>query len=236
MLAKQVGKRAKFVGDDTIAVYVDRIGQMVARNSDVRMPVTFRVIDDDSVRAFTLPGGYQYINRGLLLRIKSEAELAGVLAHGIAHTALRSATKEAAQGDIVQMAMIPMMTSADWPGTAPRPAEANVEAAKALYSYFNLGAKRTQELAADYFGLQYVYVTGYDPEGYLDILERVSTQTRSSAASTDVFSASPPLDQRTEAMRKEIAKILPKRSDAVVSTPEFKEFQEQVRAWKANPK
>ena len=230
-LAKQIERESKFVDDAEVVDYVDRIGQRVARNSDIRMPVNFRVIDSDAEEAFTLPGGYQYVDRGLLLRVESEAELAGVLAHGIAHTAIRSGTKEATEADIARIATMPgdIFIAGERVGS---PVSQRMSFPLPLMM---LAVRREDELEADYFGLQYVYVTGYDPEGYIDVLQRVSTQTRSSAASTDVFSASPPLDKRIEAMRKEIAEILPKRSDAVVSTPEFKEFQDRVRAWKPGP-
>ncbi len=226
-LAKQVDRSAKFVDDPEIVGYVDRVGQNVARNSDVRMPVTFRVIDAETVSAFTLPGGYQYISRGLLLRLESQAELAGVLAHGIAHTALRSATKEATQGEIAQLATIPatIFAPSGWPESTPPMTGTNFQ-----IPLTSLSTKRQGELDADYFGLQYVYVSGYDPEGYLNPMERVWPQPSSSNA--DPFSSSPQLADRIQAMRKEIAEILPKRDGAVISTPEFKDFQERVRAWK----
>jgi beta-barrel assembly-enhancing protease len=181
------------------------------------MPVTFRVIDTDKIAAFTLPGGYQYIDRGLLLQLKSEAELAGVFAYGIANTALRSATKEATKADIARMAMIPIPMQNGWPMTS---------------AGGTTGAtRREDELAADYFGLQYVYVTGYDPECYVDLVKRIGSQVPPASA---VFSTSPALPERLTAMRKEISSILPKRTDAVVSTPAFTEFQERVRTWKPN--
>jgi predicted Zn-dependent protease len=228
-LAKQVDRSAKFVDDPEIVGYVDRVGQNVARNSDVRMPVTFRVIDAETVSAFTLPGGYLYISRGLLLRLESQAELAGVLAHGIAQTALRSATKEATQGEIAQLATIPAMIQL--PNTWP-PSNVQVTGMNFMIPLTSLKASREAELAADYFGLQYVYVSGYDPEGYLNLMERVWPQGTSGKDKLNVFSMSPPLADRIQAMRKEIAEILPKRNDAVSSTPEFKDFQERVRSWK----
>jgi beta-barrel assembly-enhancing protease len=227
-LAKQFERSAKLVDDPAITAYVDHVGQIIVRSSDARMPVVFRVIDADSPKAFTLPGGYQYVNRGLLLSVESEAELAGVLAHGIAHTALRSGTKEATQGDIAQLAMIPAMIFVPdgWPTTAvPSPAGKNL-----MIPLTALKSRREDELAADYFGLEYVYVTGYDPERYVNLVERIWPQVSSSIPPT--FSTSPPLAERLAAMRKEIASILPKRNNAVVSTPEFSQFQERVRAWK----
>jgi predicted Zn-dependent protease len=229
-LAKQVDRSWKFVDDPEIVGYVDRVGQKVAHDSDVRVPVTFRAVDAETVDAFSLPGGYVYINRGLLLRLESEGELAGVLAHGIAHIALRSATKEAAQGEVAQLAMIPAMifVPSDWSGNGLR----ITTGMNFMIPLTFLKKEREDILSADYFGLQYVYVTGYDPEGYLNLMERVWPQGTSGKDKLNVFSTSPPLADRIQAMRKEIAEILPKRDGAVVSTPEFKDFQEHVRAWK----
>lgn len=229
-LARQISHSAAFVNDPAVKQYIDQIGQMIARHSDVRMPVTFYVIDSDEISAFTLPGGYQYVTRGLLLQLNSEAELAGVLAHGIASTALRSATKEATQADIAQMAAIPA------PVFVPNGWPQGVGGTNVMLplSALNLNVKRYYELEADYFGLQYVYVTGYDPESYVNLLERISPKTASPIASP--LSSSPPLAEQVALMQKEIADILPKQSSAIVSTPAFAEFQQRLRAWKrANP-
>jgi beta-barrel assembly-enhancing protease len=226
-LAQQVDRSANFVDDPQITRYVDQLGQSIARNSDVRMAVTFRVIDSDKINAFTLPGGYQYIDRGLLLQLKSEAELAGVLAYGIAHTALRSATKEATRADIARMAAISTRTfPADgWPRGWPM-----INGARFMIPLADLNFSQQDELAADYFGLEYVYVAGYDPECYVELVKRIEPQV---FPASGAFGTSPPLPERVAAMRKEISRILPKRSDAVVSTPAFTEFQKRVRAWKS---
>lgn len=228
-LAKEVNASANFVDDPEITLYVDHLGQMIAQHSDVRMPVTLHVIDSDEISAFTLPGGYQYITRGLLLHLNAEAELAGVLAFGIAHTALRSATKEATQGDIAQIATIPttIFVPGGWPMSGPQQTS---QAMKLMIPLTVLKWKQQDELAADYFGLQYVYITGYDPDCYVNLVERILPLV--SSDKPPVFSTSPPLPERLAAMHKEIASILPKRNDAVVSTPVFTDFQRRVRAWK----
>lgn len=229
LLANQVEHSAKFVDDPDIANYVDRRGQTVARNSDARMRVVFRVIDADSLDSFTLPGGYQYIGRGLLLSVASEAELAGVLAHGIAETAMRSATKQASQGYLAQLAGAGVFVSNGSRGD-PSP-QANALAV----SLASLKVQREQTSAADFFGLQYVYLSGYDPECYVEFLQRVLAQISSVKQRVpDDFSPLPPLADRIAAMRK--AQILPKRDNAVVSTPQFKEFQDRVRGWKPQSK
>lgn len=228
-LALQINHSAVLVDDPAITRYVDRIGQTIAQHSDVQMPVTFYIIDSDKIIAFTLPGGYQYIDRGLLLQLKSEAELAAVLAHGIAQTALRSATREATRTDIARIAAIstPVFVPFEWPPGAP---PQGIAGTKVTIPLTGLNARRYDELAADYFGLQYLYVAGYNPECYVSLLERISPQSASALPS--VFSPSPPLDKQVALMQKEIRDILPKQSGAVVSTPAFTDFQQQLLAWK----
>lgn len=227
-LAKQVDRSAKLVDDPEITQYVDRIGQRLARNTDVRMPVTFRVIDSDKISAFTLPGGYQYVNRGLLEQLNGEAELAGAGAWDCTdRPAFRY--KRGPRGDIAQMAAISAMISVldEYPMSR---AVASAQEPKLMFPLTAIKQEREDESAADYFGLQYVYVSGYDPECYVNLIERIWPQAASSIA--PALSTSPPLQERLAAMRKEIASILPKRSSAVVSTPAFAHFQEQVRTWK----
>ena len=108
-LAQEVDKSAKFIDDPVVNEYVNRIGQNLVRNSDARVPFTIKVIDSDAVNAFALPGGFFYVNSGLVLHADEEAELAGVMAHEIAHVCARHGTKQATKGDIVQMASIPAM-------------------------------------------------------------------------------------------------------------------------------
>lgn len=225
-LAEQIDRSAKLVDDPEITWYIDRLAQLIARHSDARMTVTFHVIDSGEAGAFTLPGGYQYIDRGLLLQLKSEAELAGVLAYGIANTALRSATKEATKADIAQIAAIPGSMQGGGPMAHT---SGTTEGAKVMIPLTDLKLRLEDKLAADYFGLQYVYVTGYDPECYVSFVQRIRPQVAPASA---VFGTSPPLEERVAAMRKEISSILPKRSDAVVSTPAFAEFEKRLRAWK----
>lgn len=196
-LSEEVEQSSKRLTDPAIRDYIDRVAQAVAKNSDAVMPITVRVIDSDSVDAFTLPGGYQYVSRGLLLRLDGEGELASVLARGIAHTALRSTTTLATKAET-------MLVSSD------------------------------DELDADYFGAQYLYKTGYDPECFINFVQRIwgsgATGTKVSAG----FRSYPPLDERLAALRSEISKILPPRDGATVSTPEFDVFQDRLRALKSD--
>ena len=105
---KEVELASRLLDDPVVTEYVNRIVQKIALNSDARIPITIRVIDSDVPDGFTMPGGFQYINTGLILQTESEGELAGLLARGVAHTALRSSTILATQGELMQLATIPL--------------------------------------------------------------------------------------------------------------------------------
>src|SRR5881275_2086300 len=108
-LAQEVERQAKIIDDPIIAEYVNRVGQNLVRNSDAKVPFTIKVLDTEEINAFALPGGFFFVNSGLMLKAESEAELAGVMAHEIAHVAARHGTKQATKGDLMQLASIPAM-------------------------------------------------------------------------------------------------------------------------------
>jgi len=225
-LAQEVERSSKFINDPVIIEYVSRIGQTIAQNSDARFPIVIRVLDSDVVNGFTLPGGYLYINRGLILQMESEAELAGVLARAIAHTALRHATRQATRGEMLQLASIP-------PTIFMPSSMANY----AMYEGLNLSIplstlkfQRDAEREADFFGLEYLYKAGYDPGSLPRFLERMSLQKSSGKSIPPAFDSFPPVSERVASMNKEIAKILPHRDDAIVSTPEFEIIKARLRA------
>lgn len=231
-LAKEVERSSKILDDPVVSEYMNRIGQKIAQNSDVRQPITIRVIDSDRIDALTLPGGFQYINTGLILQTDGEAELAGVIARGIAHTAIRSFTKEATKGELMQLATIPLILlgPGGWAGNG-------------IYDGLDLSIpvtylkfRRDAERAADYFGLQYLYKAGYDPESYTRFLERAWPEppTGKNKNAAKVFSLFPPLTERLQSMNKEIATILPPQDAAIVTTIEFEDIRDRLRALKAN--
>jgi predicted Zn-dependent protease len=224
-LADEIERSSKLVEDPAVIEYIQRVAQNVANHSDAGMPITVRVVDNDAVDAFTLAGGYQYVSRGLLLRLESEAELASVLARGIAHTALRSATTQATKSQLIAASTVPVLAS------GPR---SSSNSQTLTVSLIELKMKTDDELDADYFGIQYVYKAGYDPECFTNFLQRIWDSNATSATDdvSKVFGTYPPLDERLAALRKEISKILPSRDGAIVSTPEFDAFKGHLRAQK----
>jgi len=229
LLAREVERSSRLIDDPVLAAYLDRIAQNIAKNSDARFPITIRVIDSEEINGFTLPGGFQFINKGLFLQAEGEAELAGVLAHGIAHTAIRSSTKEATKGEFIQLATIPLILlgSDGWAGFG------TYEGMNLSIPLTYLKYRRDSERAADYFGLQYLYKAGYDPESFSRFLERVWPLGSGSKTIPKTFSPYPPLAERVAYMKKEIAAIMPRHEDAIVSSSEFQEVKERLRAWKS---
>src|SRR5271170_4969576 len=156
-LAQEVDRVSKFITDPVVTEYVNRVGQNLVRNSDAQVPFSIKVIDSDVVNAFALPGGFFYVNSGLILRADEESELAGVMAHEIAHVAARHGTRNATKGELMQLATIPLILlgPGGWTGYAVRQG-----AGLAIPMGF-LAFTRRMEREADYLGLQYMYKAGY---------------------------------------------------------------------------
>lgn len=227
-LDQEVHRSSKIIEGAIFTEYVNGLGQKLALNSDARFPITVRLIDSDVIDGFTLPGGYIYLNKGLILHTETEAELASVLAYCIASAALRVGTRIATKGEMMQLAVIPLTLLGPYGWGGPGIYEASNLTIPV--TYFKL--QRDFAIASDYFGLQYLYKSGYDPESMLRFLERVWPLTPAGSGNIPkVFSSFPPLDDRLKAMRAEIQKILPSRDTTTVSNSEFEAVKEYLRAW-----
>lgn len=225
-LAQEVERSSKMIDDPVVTEYVDRVGQNLVRNSDARVPFTIKVIDSDEVNAFALPGGFFYVNSGLILRAQEESELAGVMAHEISHVTARHGTKQATKGEILQLATIPLILlgPGGWAGYG-------------IYQGLNLAIpltylkfSRDAEREADFLGLQYMYKAGYDPNAYVTFFERIQADERRRPGTIPkVFSSHPPTPERIAKAQKEIARILPARDEYIVTTSEFDQVKARLR-------
>jgi len=219
--AQQLEQSMRMVQDPVINEYVNRIGQNLVRNSDAKVPFTIKVVDDDSVNAFALPGGFFYVNTGLILAADEEAELAGVMAHEIAHVAARHATRNATRAELANLLSIPLIFVGGGIGYAAR------EAVGIGLPMTFLKFSRGFEAEADYLGLQYMYKAGYDPNAFVAFFEKLEAQEKKKPGTlAKAFSTHPQTPDRIQKSQQEIATILPPREQYIVTTSEF----DQVKA------
>lgn len=223
--AQMIETSVKLVNDPVVTEYVNRVGQNLVRNSDAKVPFTIKVVDDDSINAFALPGGFFYVNSGLIMAADEEAELAGVMAHEIAHVAARHGTRQMTRGQWANFGTLPLIFLGGGVGYAARAAASL--AVPATFMKFSRGF----ETEADYLGLQYMYKTGYDPQAFISFFEKVQAQEKKKPGSiAKVFSSHPQTPDRIEHSQKEISTILPPRDQYIVSTSEFDEVKTRLAA------
>jgi predicted Zn-dependent protease len=223
-LAQDIERHAKIIDDAVVAEYVNRVGQNLVRNSDAKVPFTIKLIDSPEVNAFALPGGFFFVNSGLLLRAETEAELAGVMAHEIAHVAARHGTRQATRGQIINFASIPLLFMGGWTGYGIRQA-----AGFAIPMGF-LKFSRSMEAEADFLGLQYLYAAGYDPNAFIDFFEKLKAdEKRKPGTLAKLFASHPPHGSRIKKTQEHIAEVLPGRGEYVVSTSEFQTVQSRLQ-------
>jgi beta-barrel assembly-enhancing protease len=219
----QVEQSVKLVQDPVVNEYVNRIGQNLVRNSDAQVPFTIKVVDSDEVNAFALPGGFFYVNSGLILAADEESELAGVMAHEIAHVAARHGMRQMTRGNIANIATIPLIFIGGGIGYG-------------IYEAAGLGLpltfmkfQRNFEAEADYLGLQYMYKTGYDPQSFISFFEKIQAKEKKKPGTlAKAFASHPQTPDRIEKSQEEIATILPARAQYIVSTSEFDDVKSRL--------
>jgi predicted Zn-dependent protease len=224
-LAQQVEQNATLVRDPVVNEYVNRIGQNLVRNSDARVPFTIKVVDDDSINAFALPGGFFYVNSGLILAADEEAELAGVMAHEIAHVAARHGTRQMTRGQLANFATIPLIFVGGGLGYALQ------SAAGLVLPLTFMTFSRSFEAEADYLGVQYMYKTGYDPQAFLAFFEKIQAREKEKPGRlAKAFATHPQTPDRITKTQEEIHRILPARPEYLVTTSEFDEVKARLAA------
>ncbi len=223
--AQQVEASAKMVSDPVVNEYVNRIGQNLVRNSDAKVPFTIKVIDSDEVNAFALPGGFFYVNSGLILAADEEAELAGVMAHEIAHVCARHAMRQQTRANWAQIGTLPLIFMGGGIGYAV------YEAAGFGVPLTFMKFQRNFEAEADYLGLQYMYKTGYDPQAFISFFEKIQAKEKKKPGTlAKAFASHPQTPDRIEESQKEIATILPAKAQYMVTTSEFDDVKARLAA------
>lgn len=224
-LAIEVEKQARMVEDPVVSEYVNRLGQNLARNSDVEFPVSFRVIESDEINAFTLPGGYVFINAGLVRLTANESQLAAALAHELGHAAARHATRQATRNQLVKLGIVPLSILGGWTGFGVAQA-ASLGAPMAQFKF-----SREFESEADLLGLQYLWKAGYDPNASVDLFENLaSSERREPGSVARLFRTHPLTLDRIGNTQKNIDQILPAREEYVINTSEYEEVRERLKS------
>jgi beta-barrel assembly-enhancing protease len=221
--AQEVEATSKLIRDPVITEYVNRIGQNLVRNSDAQVPFTIKVVDSDEVNAFALPGGFFYVNSGLILAADEESELAGVMAHEIAHVAARHATRQMTRAQWANIGTIPLIFVGGGIGYAVRSA-----AGLGLPLTF-LSFSRSFESEADYLGLQYMYKAGYDPNAFVAFFEKLQVREKKKPGTlAKAFATHPQTPDRISKSQEEIGRILPARPQYIVTTSEFADVKARL--------
>jgi hypothetical protein len=219
----EIEKSSHLVTDPVVVEYINRIGQNIVKNSDAKVPFTIKVLDTDEINAMALPGGFFYVNSGLILACDSEDELAGVMAHEISHVAAHHAAREMTKMNYMQLGQIPLIifTQGTWTGYGI------YEASQLAIPLTFLQFSREYEAEADFLGIQYMYKAGYDPQGMVSIFEKLSAlEKHKPGALSRAFSDHPATPDRIAAVENEIATILPAEPQYMVTSSEF----DQVKA------
>ena len=223
--ADEIEKSTKLITDPVVTEYINRIGQNIVKNSDCKVPFTIKVIDSDEINAMALPGGFFYVNSGLILAADEEAELAGVMAHETAHVCAHHAAREMTRMNYAQLGSIPliMMTGYSWTGYGI------YEAVNIAIPMTFLMFSREFEAQADFLGVQYMYRAGYDPQAFVTFFEKIQNlEKQKPGAVAKAFSNHPQTPDRIQHTQEEIARILPARDEYLVTTSEFDDVKARL--------
>jgi hypothetical protein len=221
--ATELEKSTKLITDPVIVEYVNRIGQNIVKNSDCKVPFTIKVIDSDEINAMALPGGFFYVNSGLILNADEEAELAGVMAHETAHVCAHHIAREMTRSNYAQIGMVPLIFIGGWTGYGI------YEAASIGIPMTFLKFSREFESEADYLGVQYMYRAGYDPQAFITFFEKIQAlEKRKPGLVAKAFSDHPQTPDRILHSQEEIARILPARDEYTVTTSEFDDIKARL--------
>jgi len=219
----ELEKSTKLINDPVVTEYINRIGQNIVKNSDCKVPFTIKVIDSDEINAMALPGGFFYVNSGLILNADEEAELAGVMAHETAHVCAHHIAREMTRSNYAQIGMVPLIFIGGWTGYGI------YEAASIGIPMTFLKFSREFESEADYLGVQYMYRAGYDPQAFISFFEKIQAlEKRKPGLVAKAFSDHPQTPDRILHSQEEIARILPARDEYTVTTSEFDDVKARL--------
>lgn len=222
-IAMEVEQQSKLIEDPTVTEYINRVGQNIVLHSDAKVPFTIKVIDSDEVNAFALPGGFFYVNKGLILAADNEAELAGVMAHEIAHVAARHAMENQGKGTFINYAALAGII---FGGAIVSTILQN--GGGILAGLASLKFSRGAEVEADNLGVQYLYASGYDPTTLSTMFEKLAEQNKKKPGKiSKLFSSHPQsVDRRDDSLQ--LVARFPEKEEYVISTSEFQRVRSHL--------
>jgi beta-barrel assembly-enhancing protease len=222
-MASEVEQESRVLKDPVVEEYINRVGQNLVRNSDAKVPFTIKVLDNDEVNAFALPGGFFFVDTGLILAADNEAQLAGVMAHEIAHVAARHATKNETKSEIFNLVSIPLVFVGGPAGYAAR------QVLGLAMPLSMLKFSRNAEREADKLGLEYQYAAGYDPDEFVKFFEKLEKgEQHHKNFLAKAFSTHPMTKDRVKRAQQEIEAYLPARGEYIVDTSDFQRVKKRL--------
>ena len=223
-MASQVDRQGKFIDDPVITEYINRVGQNLVLHSDAKVPFTIKVLDSEDVNAFALPGGFFYVNKGLILAADNEAEVACVMAHEIGHVAARHGVEQASKAQVANFAMIPLIILTGGLGYLV------YEAANIALPLAFLKFSRSMETEADMLGAEYAWAAGYDPVYLVKFFEKVQKLDKSKPGTlSKAFDTHPPTPERITRVNALISKF-PDHEEYIVNTSDFNKIRSRMMA------
>jgi predicted Zn-dependent protease len=228
-LSQEFESGIRLLDDPKVIEYINRLGQTLVRSSDAKVPFVIKVIDSEEVNAMALPGGFLYVNTGLIRAAGEEAELAGVMAHEIAHVAARHSTEQVSKGRFFNFASLPLIFLGGPAGYTIQ------QAAGLLLPLQMLRFNRRAEQEADFLGLQYLYTAGYDPTALVTFFEKVkSKEKRKAGFFAKTFSTHPVTENRIRKAEHQMEQSLPQREEHLLSSSEFERIKARLEVLENN--
>jgi beta-barrel assembly-enhancing protease len=225
-VAEEFEQTARLVEDPVVSEYVDRIGQNIVKHSDAKVAFHIKVVDTDEVNAFAFPGGYFYVNKGLILAADNESELAGVMAHEISHVAARHATARMSKAQYLQLATIPAIFVG-----GGQLAQMGLSNALGLTVDLGLmGITRESEKEADQLGIQYLWNTGYDPNSFVSFFEKLQEQEKSKPGKLAGFFRTHPSTEDRITSSLDEQRYLPEKDNYIINTSEFDRIKARLQS------
>ena len=214
-LGREIDRNVQFTSDSETQKYLSGLVQRLAINADTGIPFVVKIIETDDANIFSLPGGFLYVTTGLIRSTQSEAQLAGLLGHEVAHVLARHGSRQRKKQSIMNWASMPLIF------VGPVGSLVRQVAGTTMPAKFS----RDAEIEADVIGIDLIFAAGYDPAEYVNWLtSAVSCDSDAPSKFALLFDSYPVFQERLSLIESRVAD-LPRRSELIVSTSEFEDIR-----------